>query len=196
MGPIASPDAQPLPELERRTLLQVARDSIRHGLDEGRALPVRPEDYPERLRAVRAAFVTLHRKGQLRGCIGHLEAVQALVRDVAENAWSAAFRDPRFPPLAAREMEGLQLHISVLTPPQPLTFRSEADLLGQIRPGRDGLILQDGPARGTFLPSVWESLPRVEDFWTQLKHKAGLPAHHWSDRLRVYRYETESFAAD
>jgi AmmeMemoRadiSam system protein A len=196
MGPIASPELEFLPELDRHLLLQVARDSIRHGLDEGRTLPVRPEDYPERLRAVRATFVTLQRHGELRGCIGHLEAVQTLVRDVAENAWSAAFRDPRFPPLAAREMEDLHLHISILTPPQPLTFRSEADLVGQIRPGVDGLILQDGPARGTFLPSVWQSLPRVEDFWTQLKHKAGLSPHHWSEGLRVYRYETESFSTD
>jgi len=120
--------------------------------------------------------------------------IQSLVEDVAENAWSAAFRDPRFPPLTAAELPGLGIHISVLTPPQPMHFTSEADLLRQIRPGVDGLILQDGWARGTFLPSVWESLPRVADFWTQLKHKAGLPAHHWSADLRVFRYETESFS--
>lgn len=194
MGPMSSPDRAPLTEAERHRILELARDSIRYGLNEGRALPVRPEDHPERLRAERATFVTLHREGRLRGCIGHLEAVQSLVEDVAENAWSAAFHDPRFPPLTAPELPGLVIQISVLTPAQPMSFTSEADLLRQIRPGRDGLILQEGRARGTFLPSVWESLPQVEDFWTQLKYKAGLPAQHWSAGLRVFRYETESFS--
>jgi AmmeMemoRadiSam system protein A len=190
---MCSAERQELAEPDRQLLLGLAGASIRNGLDEGRALTVRPEDYPERLRVQRATFVTLNRHGQLRGCIGHLEAVQPLVQDVAENAWSAAFRDPRFPPLQRHELEGLELHISVLTPPQPMSFASEADLLRQIRPGVDGLILQDGPARGTFLPSVWASLPRVEDFWLHLKHKAGLPGNHWSEGIQVYRYQTESF---
>jgi AmmeMemoRadiSam system protein A len=195
MAPMPSAEPDRLTPDEREVLLDLALRSIEHGLDEGRALPVRPEDYPERLHAERATFVTLHRGGLLRGCIGHLEAFQPLVRDVADNAWAAAFRDPRFPPLGRGEMPGLRLHISVLSPPQPLTFDSEAGLLAQIRPGVDGLILQDGMARGTFLPSVWESLPRVEDFWVHLKRKAGLPARHWSATLRVFRYQTESFGA-
>ncbi len=178
---------------ERATLLAVARDSIAQGLERGSPLAVDPADYPEALRAQRAAFVTLHLAGDLRGCIGHLEAVAPLVRDVAENAYAAAFRDPRFPPVSPPEFGMLALHISVLTPPEPMTFSSEADLLAQIRPGVDGLILTDGRARGTFLPSVWESLPRPRDFLTQLKRKAGLPVDHWSDRVQVSRYETESF---
>lgn len=186
-------DQVPLSETERRSLLMLAREAIRYGLEGGRTFSVRPEDHPERLREKRATFVTLHRQGQLRGCIGHLEAVQSLVEDVAGNAWSAAFHDPRFPPLTASELSGLVIHISVLTPPRPMAFTSEPDLLRQIRPGVDGLILQDGWARGTFLPSVWDSLPRIEDFWTQLKHKAGLSAHHWSKGIKVFRYETESF---
>jgi AmmeMemoRadiSam system protein A len=179
---------------QRRMLLDLARASIGHGIEHGRHLAVNLEDYPVALRETLACFVTLNRRGQLRGCIGHLEAVQPLVRDVAENAYSAAFRDPRFPPLEVSELDGLEVHISVLTPPQSLAFDSEADLLRQIRPGVDGLILEDGHARGTFLPSVWESLPRVEDFWLQLKRKAGLPADHWSATVRVSRYRTESFA--
>lgn len=174
-------------------MLDLAEASIRHGLDEGGALPVRPEDHPERLREKRATFVTLNRHGQLRGCIGHLEAIQSLVEDVAENAWCAAFRDPRFPPLLPHELVGLKIHISVLTPPESLSFTDEADLLRQIRPGVDGLILKDGPARGTFLPSVWASLPAVDEFWLHLKRKAGLPADHWSPTLEVQRYTTESF---
>jgi AmmeMemoRadiSam system protein A len=179
---------------DRRRLLDLALASIHHGLERHLPLPVRLDDYPEPLREPRATFVTLERSGQLRGCIGHLEAVQPLVQDVAENAWSAAFRDPRFAPLTAAELTGLELHISVLTPPRPLSFSSEADLLQQIRPGLDGLILEDGLARGTFLPAVWESLPRVEEFWRALKRKAGLPPEHWSPRLRVSRYETEAFS--
>ena len=178
---------------DRASLLDLARRSIVHGLERGSPLRVAPEDYPESLREERAAFVTLHRHGELRGCIGHLEACQALVRDVAENAYAAAFRDPRFPPLARQELAGLAVHISVLTPPEPMTFSSEADLLAQIRPGIDGLILSEGSARGTFLPSVWESLPQPRDFLNQLKRKARLPADHWSERIRVARYTTESF---
>lgn len=194
MAPMSSADQHSFTVTERRILLDLARASIRHGLDEGSELRVRPEDYPERLRVQRATFVTLNRKGELRGCIGHLDAVQSLVEDVSENSWSAAFRDPRFPPLVPHELPGLEVHISVLTPPKPMYFSSETDLLQQIRPGVDGLILQDGKARGTFLPSVWESLPSVDRFWVHLKQKAGLPFNHWSDTLEVFRYRTESFS--
>jgi AmmeMemoRadiSam system protein A len=193
MVPMSSPDRQQISDEDRWLLLDLAQASIRHGLDEGGALPVRPEDHPERLRVKRATFVTLDRHHQLRGCIGHLEAIQSLVEDVAENAWSAAFRDPRFPPLLPHELAGLKIHISVLTPPEPVTFTDETDLLQKIRPGLDGLILKDGLARGTFLPSVWESLPTVDEFWFHLKRKAGLPGNHWSDTLEVSRYTTESF---
>jgi len=182
-----------LPPQDRSLLLNLARDSIRQGLESGHPLQIRLEDYPQSLQARRAAFVTLNRRGALRGCIGHLEAIQPLVADVAENAFAAAFRDPRFPPLTANELDDLEIHISVLSPATPLTFSSEADLLHQMRPGIDGLILEDGPHRGTFLPSVWESLPQPLEFLRHLKMKAGLPADHWSDHVRVYRYETESF---
>ena len=190
---MSSPEHRQIADEDRWTLLDLARTSIRHGLDEGSALHVRPEDHPERLRVKRATFVTLNRHRQLRGCIGHLEAIQSLAEDVAENAWSAAFRDPRFPPLLPHELAGLTIHISVLTPPERVSFSDEADLLQQIRPGADGLILKDGLARGTFLPSVWNSLPTADEFWIHLKRKAGLPSNHWSPTLEVYRYTTESF---
>ncbi len=185
--------AKPLAAAQRATLIEVARRSIEHGLSTGRPLVVTPSEYHRDLKAVRASFVTLQMHGQLRGCIGHLEAVQPLVVDVAENAFAAAFRDPRFAPLSASEWPGVDIHLSILTPPEPMYFLGEADLLSQLRPGEDGLILQDGPNRGTFLPSVWESLPEPSDFLVHLKHKAGLAANHWSDRVEVYRYHTESF---
>jgi AmmeMemoRadiSam system protein A len=180
---------------QRNTLLTTARASIRHGLDSGSALEVELEEFEQPLREQRACFVTLHRNRNLRGCIGHLEAVQPLIRDVAENAFAAAFKDPRFAPLKEDEMEGLDIHISILTLPRPLPFSTEQDLLSRLRPGIDGLILEDGAHRGTFLPSVWESLPDPESFLQHLKIKAGLPQNYWSDTVTVYRYETESFPA-
>jgi hypothetical protein len=179
---------------DRETLLEIARRSIRHGLEQGVALKIQADDFEQPLRAVRASFVTLNRHNTLRGCIGHLEAVLPLVEDVAENAFAAAFRDPRFPHLSEQEFDDLELHISVLTPAEALPCESEADLLRRMRPYKDGLILAEGIHRGTFLPSVWEQLPEPKDFLNHLKRKAGLPDDYWSSSLRVYRYETESFS--
>ncbi len=192
MAPTSSTE-QGLAPAQRAALLAVARRSIEQGLASGRPLAVTASDFGRELQAVRASFVTLHSLGQLRGCIGHLQAVQPLVVDVAENAFAAAFRDPRFSPLTLREWPEVQVDLSILTAPEPLHFSDENDLIRQIRPGEDGLILQDGPHRGTFLPSVWESLPDPADFLRHLKHKAGLAANHWSDRVEVFRYRTESF---
>ena len=174
-------------------LLDIAEASIRHGLDYGRPLSVSPGDYQDSLRAPGACFVTLNRSGQLRGCIGSLSAHRPLVEDVADNAYAAAFSDPRFPPLREEELEGLDIHISILTPAEPMRFDSEADLLRQLQPGVDGLIMEEGFRRGTFLPSVWEQLPSPDLFLTHLKQKAGLPTNYWSDTLRVSRYTTISF---
>lgn len=182
-----------LNETEQAQLLTLARTSIAHGLSKGHALPVKLADYPDTLTQPRATFVTLERHGQLRGCIGMLEAIRPLVEDVAENAYAAAFRDPRFPPLRDAELADLQLHISILSPAEALSFDSEADLLAQIRPGIDGLILHDHGHRGTFLPSVWEQLPDKTQFLQHLKQKAGLPAHYWSETLLVSRYTTFMF---
>jgi AmmeMemoRadiSam system protein A len=185
--------AAELAPAQRATLLDVARRCIEHGLDHSQPLVVIPSEYHRDLKAIRASFVTLQKRGELRGCIGHLQAVQPLVVDVAENAFAAAFRDTRFFPLSRAEWPEVDVHISVLSEPRPLSFTDEADLLAQLHPGEDGLILTDGPNRGTFLPSVWESLPDPKDFLTHLKIKAGLAANHWSDQVKVERYRTESF---
>lgn len=177
---------------QQQLLLDVARKSIEHGLKHGRELSVDPEEFPSELREHRATFVTLHLDNDLRGCIGALQAHQPLIIDVAHHAHAAAFSDPRFAPLTPGEFSRVALHISVLTPAQPMTFHSEADLLTQLRPGIDGLILADGHRRGTFLPSVWESLPDPRDFLRHLKRKSGLPENYWSPTLTVSRYEAES----
>lgn len=182
----------PLSEPHRALLLDTARSSIEYGLSHGRALPVTPAEHPP-LDAAGASFVTLHRNGELRGCIGSLEAYRPLLLDVAENAFAAAFRDPRFAPLKPAEFESLSVDISVLSKPETLACESRRELLDRMRPGIDGLILQEGAKRGTFLPSVWSSLPDKTDFLRHLALKAGLPADHWSDSIRVWRYTTESF---
>ena len=180
-----------LTETQQQTLLKIARDSIQHGLTTGRPLTVFLTDFPAELTVQRATFVTLEKHQQLRGCIGMLTAIRALVEDVADNAFSAAFRDPRFPPVNADELDQLDIHISILTPSEPIIFTSEADLLSQIQPYIDGLIIQESGRRGTFLPSVWEQLPDPKQFLRHLKQKAGLPPDYWSDSLKVYRYHTE-----
>jgi AmmeMemoRadiSam system protein A len=183
----------PLSSEHKQLLLDLARKAIGHRLETGASLKVSAETFPPELQAERACFVTLNRQSNLRGCIGHLEAVRPLVEDVADNAVSAAFRDPRFPELKPDELADLEIHISVLTPSEPITFDSEADLLQKIRPNIDGLILVEGMRRGTFLPSVWEQLPQPGEFLRHLKQKAGLPSDYWSDDIEVFRYETESF---
>jgi AmmeMemoRadiSam system protein A len=176
---------------ERKQLLKLANDSIEYGLLHHTVMQLNLTDYAKRLCEQRACFVTLTIAKQLRGCIGSLQAHQPLVQDVAHNAYAAAFQDPRFSPLTKAEFEQIAICISVLSKPERMSFVSEDDLLRQIRPNIDGLILTDGMYKGTFLPSVWESLPTPQQFLSQLKMKAGLPTNHWSDTLIVERYTTE-----
>jgi AmmeMemoRadiSam system protein A len=176
---------------QQQLLLKIAKDSIAYGLAHGKPLAIEAKDYPVELQAFRATFVTLEISGQLRGCIGMLEAVQPLVEDIAKNAFLAAFRDHRFSPVSEAEFPKLDIHISILSPSEPIVFTSEKDLIRQLRPHVDGLIMQEGGRRGTFLPSVWDSLPDPGQFLHQLKLKSGLPNHYWSDTLQVFRYHCE-----
>lgn len=151
------------------------------------------ETFPHELRSMAASFVTLNLRHRLRGCIGSLQAHRPLAEDVVWNAVSAGFEDPRFEPLTVPEFRDSEIEISVLSQPAPMDFRDEGDLLAQLRPGTDGLILESAGRRGTFLPKVWESLDTPESFLTGLKVKAGLPREYWSDDLKVWRYTTETF---
>jgi len=175
---------------EKQILRQLAIQSIDYGLKHHSEMPIDIKDYPENLREVRASFVTLNINGQLRGCIGSLEAYRPLVEDIASNAYAAAFLDPRFYPLSAEELTNINIHIAILSEPEPMQFTSEEDLIKQLRPGVDGLILSDNGYKGTFLPAVWESLPEPTQFLSQLKLKAGLPEDYWADTITVYRYTT------
>ena len=181
----------------KQALLDIARSSIIHSLHHHNPPDIRAEDFAPELRESRATFVTLMINDALRGCIGMLEATRPLIVDVAHNACAAAFSDPRFSPLSRAEFELLDVHISILSPSTEMQFTSQGDLISQLRVGQDGLILEEGRIhRGTFLPSVWESLPDPVDFLRQLKRKAGLAPDYWSDRIRIYRYTTESISED
>ena len=178
-------------ETERQLLLGVAHVSIERGLEEKDPIPPSLHDYPERLCRHGASFVTLTIDSALRGCIGTLEACQPLIVDVAHNAFSAAFNDPRFSPLVAKEYPKIAIHISILSPHAPMVFSSEGDLVQQLRPGVDGLILSDKGRRGTFLPSVWEEISEPAEFVRHLKAKAGFPAQYWSPTLTMDRYTVD-----
>ena len=178
---------------DQKNCLQVAHESIKHGLQKGSALHVVTSDYSSDLQQNLTSFVTLHKNGALRGCIGALEAYQPLINDVAEHAYSAAFQDPRFPALEDHEFEHLDVEISILGKPELMRFESEENLLQQIRPNIDGLIIEHGYNRGTFLPSVWEQLPDKKEFLNHLKMKAGLSSQWWDSAVKISRYETFSF---
>lgn len=169
-------------------LLLLSALSIDHGLANGVAYPINLDEHPAKLTAPGASFVTLKKNNQLRGCIGSPQAYRPLVVDVAENAFRAAFEDPRFPKVESEEREVIDISVSVLSPQSPLQFTSEEELLAQLRAGTDGLIIEDGSMRALFLPSVWSQLPRREDFLRRLKVKAGMPPNHWSDRVRAWRF--------
>jgi AmmeMemoRadiSam system protein A len=196
MAPMSSTDdRREFTAGEREILLRIACQSIRSGLETRQPAAISADAIPARLSARRASFVTLHAEEKLRGCIGSLEPRTSLAEDISFNAYAAAFRDARFQPLQAGELVTLSLQISVLSTPEMLDFDSESSLLALVRPGIDGLILQEHDFRSTFLPSVWESLPDPARFLGHLKVKAGLSTDYWSASIRIWRYTTESFAA-
>jgi hypothetical protein len=141
-----------------------------------------------------ACFVTLKKGGQLRGCVGDIEARRPLIEALTANARAAAFDDPRFQPLTASELARTSIEVSLLSRLEPLRARSEAEALRMIRPNIDGLVLQCGRHCATFLPQVWETLPEPRDFLRQLKLKAGLRADFWSDEIRLDRYRVKKWS--
>jgi AmmeMemoRadiSam system protein A len=165
-------------------LIATARGAIdaAFGRPEARVRPHAALDRPG------ATFVTLKQDGELRGCIGSLEAHRLLAIDVRRNALAAAFSDPRFPPLVARELDVTTVEVSLLSPASRVEVADEEDLLARLEPGVDGIVLELGRRRATFLPQVWETLPAPRDFIGALKRKAGMPANFWSPEMRVSRY--------
>jgi uncharacterized protein len=179
---------------EQQTLLRMAREAMEHAV-RGEKLPLldRSALTPSLLEPG-ASFVTLTVRGQLRGCIGALEAHQPLVDDVREHAVAAALEDPRFPRVRQDELSRIQVEVSRLTRPVPLAYKGADDLLSKLRPHVNGVILRDGLRRATFLPQVWEKIPDPSEFLDQLCYKMGAAHGYWRKRrLEVFVYQVEEF---
>lgn len=170
-------------------LLSIAREAIA----EGRERPAQREWREEWLREPRASFVTLRMDGDLRGCIGSVDAHRSLGDDVAHNAHAAAYRDPRFPPVDTAERERLLVEVSVLSPRESFAAASEEEALRALRPGVDGLCIEFQGSQATFLPQVWENLPDPRDFLCELRRKAQLPARFWDPGMKLSRYTVEKY---
>ncbi len=182
-----------LSDEERAELLRAAHAALTHVVQRGRVPEVAVDTFPVPLRNLRRTFVTLEIGGQLRGCIGSLEAVHPLVRDVIVNTGKSALNDPRFGPLTADEVGRVTVTISILSHDRPLPFTDEAGLLAALRPGVDGLILQDGPRAALFLPKVWDMLPDPRQFLRHLKAKAGLDPDRETGTLTARHFTAETF---
>jgi uncharacterized protein len=180
--------------LSGRELLLLARGSIEYGLIHEAPLPVARDELSRVLTEPAATFTTLRFEGRLRGCCGTLEATRPLAEDVVHSAFRAAFRDPRFEPVGERELGAISLEVSVLSPLESLPVSDEAELLGLLRPGSDGLVIAVEGRHATFLPTVWETLPEPRRFVAALKAKCGLAENYWSERLEFRRYRTTSYA--
>lgn len=177
---------------EQTHLLDLAREAVSHAARRQDPPTLELASVPAALRQKRASFVTLNKHGRLRGCIGSLEARRPLALDVQQNAVGAALRDPRFPPVRPEEVKELSVEISVLSLPQPLEYGSVVDLCRKLRPGLDGVVIERGWHRATFLPQVWDKLTDKRQFLQRLCLKAGLaPDAYASSDLDVYTYQVE-----
>lgn len=179
---------------ERMELLTIARQAV-EAVVEGRTLDqLDLIALPHAFRENGASFVTLTRETQLRGCIGAIEAYQPLALDVQEHAVAAASEDYRFPPVTQEELPFIEIEISRLTPPEQLDYKDHRELLDKLRPGVDGVVLRNGIRRATFLPQVWEKVPRKEDFLDHLCTKMGKHPGFWREKpLDVFTYQVEEF---
>ena len=189
-----APGPENLSAAERKFLLDLARKTLVSVTAGGSVPEVAAKDVPPKLLEKKACFVTLTKGGMLRGCIGHLMAIEPLHEAVADNARNAALRDPRFPPVSPEELNQIKIEISVLTDPQPLSFNSPEDLLSKLHPNEDGVLLHIGPRTATFLPQVWAQLPDKADFLEHLSQKAGCDPAAWRGKdVSVSIYHVECF---
>ncbi len=183
-----------LSDTDRQYLLKLARETIVLRLHKEELPPVDPDTLPESLSQDGACFVTLTKRGALRGCIGTLEPRRLLVEDVRANAAAAAFSDPRFPAVSLDELGDLQIELSILSAAQPLSYDGPDDLIAKLRPGVDGVVIESGWNRATFLPQVWEKLPDPDQFLGQLCRKAFLDTDAYRrPGLKVYVYQVLKF---
>ncbi|MEA3326570.1 MAG: AmmeMemoRadiSam system protein A [Chloroflexota bacterium] len=186
--------SQSINQAEQKTLLKIAREALEHSVRGQVLTEIKLEELPPALQVNGASFVTLTKNESLCGCIGTLEAYQPLPVDVQEHAVAAALQDPRFPIVQPQECRMIKIEVSILTQKVPLQYKGAQDLIDKIRPGIDGLVLQDGFRKATFLPQVWEKLPDPEEFLSHLCMKMGAPAGLWRKKpLQVYAYQVQEF---
>ncbi|MEK7213110.1 MAG: AmmeMemoRadiSam system protein A [Patescibacteria group bacterium] len=178
---------------EKKFILTLARLAIAHYFESGKLPKISLTEVPGKtLLKDGACFVTLTIAGALRGCVGHLEAIQPLYLDIMKNAVAAAFEDTRFFPLQSEELAQTDIEVSILSESKPLSFLSPEDLLAKLQPGQDGVIIRRGNFSATYLPQVWEELPAKKDFLTSLCLKAGLAVDSWTKPgLEVSTYQVE-----
>jgi AmmeMemoRadiSam system protein A len=183
-----------LTQSEKEILLKLARQSIEWAVRGQSHPPLQIAEFTPNLKVNAACFVTLTKAGQLRGCIGALEASMPLVEDVYEHAAAAALEDYRFPQVAESELSEIQIGISRLTNPQPLNYSTQEDLLSKLHPGLDGVVIKDGRKRATFLPQVWEQVKSKEEFMDHLCYKMGVARDIWRNKhLEVLIYNVDEF---
>lgn len=184
-------------EAQQQQLLQVAKDAICFGFEHSRPWRPKLNDFPGELSQDAASFVTLTKAGQLRGCIGTLEPYQPMVLDVALHAFEAAFRDHRFTPLRQEEVKELNLHVSLLSPTQQLSpGLTDEELMAQLTPLQDGLILQQGQLKAVFLPQVWEQLPNPQEFLLRLKIKGGWSEESPTELMECSTFQVQEFGGE
>ena len=182
---------------ERKKLLELARQALVESVQGKKLQPLDVDNLPPRLREPGATFITLTKHGELRGCVGALEAYQPLAEDVREHAVAAAFKDYRFPPVEPSELAEIEIEVSRLTQPRPLEYEHQEELIKLLRPNVDGVILRDGIRRATFLPQVWEKIPDPAVFLSHLCQKMGADPYLWRfKKLQVLIYQVEMFQED
>lgn len=182
-----------LSKTDQQQLITIARQVIAQGCTGKQWTPCATE-YSEPLQQPAACFVTLQKQDQLRGCMGSLEPHRPLVEEIASDAWSAAFRDPRFAAVSESELALIQIELSILSPMQPLDFSDRDDLMKQLRSGVDGLLIESGMHRATFLPQVWQQLPTPREFLNHLMKKAGLNPDQWPADMQASCYQVSHFS--
>jgi len=176
---------------DKAALIELSKRSILHAVKTGDELALQHGEYCGHLSQPRSSFVTLRKEGSLRGCIGSIDGPRPLAEDVAHNSYGAALFDTRFSPLTEGELPSIEIHLSVLGPVEEIQFETEEELLHQLCPPLDGLVLREVGTQGVFLPVMWQRIPDRRMFLEHLKQKASLPARYWSDNLRAFRFRVD-----
>lgn len=183
----------PLSKEDQRTLLEMAREHIQMYLATQRNIRIEESRFSKPLQQITGNYVRLILDNKTRGAVGNLPGRQPLVADINQNAYDAAFEDPRFPPVTREEIRQIIIEITVLTHPQIIVVDNEQQLLDSIHPGEEGLLLSEGVHQSHLMPSDWRRFPDPATFVGELKRKAGLPQDYWSDTLHISRFDTISF---